>query len=126
MTDYLTPEQAIEAAPGDLEERDVEVWGGKVRVRALTAHQAARVHQGNVKVIKGQPDVNIGAVQIAKFELGVIQPKFTHDQVVKLHRTSGAGFKLVVDTIDEISGMTEDEEAAAEAEFPEPAGESLD
>jgi hypothetical protein len=121
MADYLTPEQAIENAPGDLEEKDVEAFGGKVRVRALSAHAAARVHQGNVKVVRGNPTVDIAAVQIAKFEFGVIQPKFTHDQVVRLHRTSGPSFTEVVKVIDEISGMTEEEEAAVEADFPEPA-----
>jgi hypothetical protein len=120
MADYLSAEQAIENAPSDLEERDVEdVFGGKVRVRARSAHAATQVVQGNVKMVRGQPDVQIAAVQIAKFERGVIAPKFTHDQVVRLHRTSGPSFTKVVAAIDEISGMTEDAEEEAEATFPD-------
>jgi hypothetical protein len=93
----------------------VEAFGGlTLRGRALSAHAAAAVVQGNVKVVRGNPDVNIAAVQIAKFERGVIEPKFTHEQVVKLHRTSGASFTKVVAVIDEISGMTEDAEEEAD------------
>lgn len=119
---YLSVDEIIERAPSDLEERDVEVWGGKVRVRGLTVAQAARIHQGNVKVVRGNPDVNIAAVQIAKFELGVVKPKLTHDQVVTLHKTSGAGFTRVVGVIDELSGMSEEELRDAQQEFPDSDG----
>jgi hypothetical protein len=124
---YASAEQILESAPSDLEERDVEAFGGlKLRVRALSAHAAAAVVQGNVKVVRGNPDVNIAAVQIAKFERGVIEPKFTHEQVVKLHRTSGASFTKVVAVIDEISGMTEDAEEEADATFPDAPAEGND
>jgi hypothetical protein len=123
---YLSAEQAIENAPSDLEERVVEAFGGTVRVRALSAHAAAAVVQGNVKVVRGNPDVNIAAVQIAKFERGVIEPKFTHEQVVKLHRTAGSSFTKVVGVIDEISGMTEDAEEEADATFPDGPAEGND
>jgi hypothetical protein len=119
MADYASAEQILENAPSDLEERDVEAFGGlKLRVRALSAHAATAVVQGNVRMVKGQPNVDIAAVQIAKFERGVIQPKFTTEQVRKLHRTAGQSFTKVVGVIDEISGMSDEAEEEAEASFP--------
>lgn len=119
MSDFLTVEQLIENAPSDLEEREVEAFGGKVLVRGLSAHDASRVHQGNVKVVRGDPVVDIASVQIAKFLLGVVTPKLTEEQVRKLHRTSGTSFVKVVNVIDELSGNGEEEEKANAEDFRE-------
>lgn len=114
---YLTPELAIERAPADCEERDVEVWGGKVRVRGLTAAQAARVKQASIDLSGRNPDVVWAAMEMLQFELGVIQPKFTAEQVRTLHLTSGAGFAKVIGVIDEISGTNKEELRDAQREF---------
>lgn len=119
MSDYLTLDQLLENAETELQESDVEgvFGGGKVRIRELSAHAGARVHQGNVKLVKGNPEVDIAAVQKAKFLAGVIEPSFTREQVDKLHRKSGASFSKVVAAIDALSGLDEDSEKETEAAF---------
>jgi len=114
---YLTPDQLLENASNALEELDVEAFGGTVKIRELTAHASTRVHQGNVRMVKGQPDVDIAAVQKAKFLHGVVEPKLTAERVNKLHRTSGSDFTKVVKAIDRISGLDEESKEEAEAAF---------
>ncbi len=118
--EYLSVEEAIANAPADCEERDVEgVFGGKVRVRSLTAAQSARVRQASVNLSGRNPDVVWAEMEIRQFEFAVIQPKFTHDQVKSLHLAAGKSFAKVIGVIDEISGMDKEELRKAQQEFPE-------
>lgn len=117
MDGYLSRDQLL--ARPDLEERDVEVRAGKLRVRELTAAQVARINQLNVRVRKGEPIADIAGMQVAKFELGVIEPKLSHDDVVSIHKTwPEAEFGKVLQAIDEISGTGEDALEDAQAGFP--------
>lgn len=116
---YLTVAEALERAPSDCEERDVEVWGKRLRVRALTAAQAARVKQASINLSGRNPDVAWAEMERMQFQLGVIKPKFAAGEVRELHLKSGAGFAKVIAVIDEISGTDKEELRKAQRDFPD-------
>lgn len=115
---YITVQRALELAPADLEERDVRFLDGKVRVRALTAAQVARVKQASINLAGRNPDVAWGDMERMQFELGVIEPQFTGDQVRTLHLSCPAGeFQRVIDALDQMSGTDKEELRKAQREF---------
>ena len=119
---YATAEELLLGAPKDIEERDVtDVFGGlTVRVRGLTASQSAHVKQQSLTLKQRGAEMAWAQMEITQFELGVIEPKLTHEQVLMLHRTSGPSFQKVIDVLDEISGIGKDELRKAQQEFQEP------
>lgn len=122
---YATAEDLLAGAPKDIEEDDVEnVFGGlTIRVRGLTAAQAAHVKQLSFNMQGRSPDIVWSQMEIAQFELGVIEPALTHEQVLMLHRTSGPSFAKVIDVLDKLSGIGKEELRKAQTEFQE-RGES--
>ena len=123
MAGYLTPDDAISFADAgkDLLEEDVEdVFGGKVRIRALTAAQNARIRQQAMNF--GGPTAKIDWTEMERlqFRYGVIEPKLEADQVKRLHIKSGPSFAKVIKAIDDLSGTDKEALRKAEAEFPEP------
>ena len=117
FVEYLSVDQALENAPADCEECDVEAFGGKVRVRALTAAQSARVRQVSVNMRGQAPEIMWAAMEMEQFRLGVIVPKFNADQVRTLHLQSGRSFAAVIAKLDEISGLNKEELRKAQQEF---------
>lgn len=118
---YLTAEEALTNAPKDITAEDVEdVFGGKVRIRSLTAAQQARVKQVSLDLSGRNPDVAWAEMERTQFQLGVIEPKFTAEQVLMLHRMSGPSFAKVIERIDEISGTNKEELRKAQQEFQGP------
>jgi hypothetical protein len=117
---YLTADQAEQNAAKDLIERDVEgVFGGKVRVRSLTAAQSAKVEQAGVKMSPGgRVQMSIPENQIAKFREGVLIPAFDDNAARRLFQRSGPSFQKVLRVIDEISGTSDQEALAAQNAFP--------
>lgn len=118
---YASAEDLLASAPKDIVEEDVEdVFGGSVvRVRSLTAAQAARVRQMSFTMSGRSPEIAWAQMERAQFELGVIEPKLTQEQVLMLHRTSGASFAKVIETLDRISGTNKEELRKAQKEFQE-------
>jgi hypothetical protein len=118
---YATAEELLSNAPKDIVERDVEdVFSGlTVRVRGLTAAQAAHVRQQSLNMGRGGASVVWAQMEIAQFELGVIEPKLAHEQVVMLHRMAGPSFAKVIEVLDEISGIGKEELRKAQEEFQE-------
>lgn len=121
---YATAEDLLANAPKDITEQDVEdVFGGlTVRVRGLTAAQSAHVKEKSLSLgTRGgqQAGVAWAQMEITQFELGVIEPKMTHDQVLMLHRMSGPSFAKVIQVIDDISGIGKEELRKAQEEFQE-------
>ena len=115
---YVTAAEAVERAPSDCKEEDVEnVFGGKVRIRGLTAAQSARVKQESIKLGGRNPDVVWAAMELLQFEMGVIQPQFSAAQVQKLHVTAGPSFTKVITAIDALSGTSEEERKKAHEAF---------
>jgi hypothetical protein len=118
---YLSAESALENAPSDLEEVDVEgVFGGKVRIRALTAAQAAVVKGVTVDTRGRTPTITWADMERMQFQLAVVRPTFTADQVRTLHATSGRSFARVIAEIDRISAMDKEALRDAQKDFPEP------
>ena len=116
---YATAEELITNAPKDIKEQDVEdVFGGlTVRVRGLTASQAAHVKQTSFNMKGRTAEVAWASMEIAQFELGVVDPHLTHEQVLMLHRTSGPSFARVIEVLDEISGIGKEELRKAQQDF---------
>lgn len=118
---YLSADD-MEAGVG-LEERDVEgVYGGKVRVRELTAAQAARVQSAAVKPTRSGASfqMSIPDAEVLKFQLGVVVPDLSDDpnRVMRLYQRSGRDFRAILDVIDELSGTSESALEDAKATFP--------
>lgn len=118
---YATAEQLLENAPKDILETDVEdVFDGlTVRIRGLTAAQAAHVKQLSFNMKGRSPDVAWAQMEIAQFELGVIEPTLSHQQVLMLHRISGPSFAKIISKLDELSGIGKEELREAQKEFQE-------
>lgn len=120
FVEYLTVEDALANAPQDLEEVDVEgVFGGKVRVRSLTAAYAAAVKRATTVQRGGNVEVTWAEMERKQFQLGVIVPRFTADQVRAMHATSGPSFAKVIAEIDRISGLDKEALRDAQKDFPE-------
>jgi hypothetical protein len=118
---YLTASAALENAPADLEEVDVEgVFGGKVRIRALTAAQAAVVKGVTVDTRGKTPTITWADMERKQFQLAVITPAFSAEEVRRLHATSGRSFARVIAEIDRISAMDKEALRDAQKDFPEP------
>lgn len=109
----------ILAAPSDLIEKVIPVpeWGFSVKIRSLTAAQAAKVVQAAAdRKAGGLASTFAEAMAKVQFEHGVIEPKFNYNQVNQLHHKSGPGFARVLRELDAISGTSRKEmEEAAEA-----------
>lgn len=120
---YASAEELLENAPKDIIEEDVtDVFNGlTVRVRGLTAAQSAHVKQTAFSMRgPGQsPALSWSQMEITQFELGVIEPKLTHEQVLMLHRMSGRSFAKVIEKLDEISGTNKEQLREAQKEFQE-------
>lgn len=113
-------QQILAAAPKDIVEETLEIpeWGYAVKVRSFTAFQAARI-KNKMYVQKGDRiEVRWDVMDLAKFEEGVTEPKWTPDDVRSLHMMSGAGFQRVIDWLDEHSMISKEEIRKAEEEFP--------
>jgi len=122
---YATADELLANAPKDIVEKDVEdVFDGlTIRVRGLTAAQASQVRQQSLNMNQRGADVAWAQMEIAQFEMGVIEPKLSHTQVVMLHRTAGPSFTRVIEVLDELSGTNKEELRNAQREFQE-SGES--
>lgn len=118
---YATVDQVLANAPKDIIERDVtDVFGGlTVRVRSLTAAQSAHVKQQSITMKGRNTELAWGQMEREQFELGVIEPKFTSQQVLMLHRTAGPSFNKITEVLDEISGINKETLREAQQSFPE-------
>lgn len=118
---YATVDEILANAPKDIVERDVTgVFGGStIRVRSLTAAQSAHIRQKSLILGGRSPDVVWAEMERLQFELAVVEPKFTKEQVLMLHRMSGPSFSKVIGVIDEMSGIGKEELRTAQKEFQE-------
>lgn len=120
---YVTVQGSLEASKGSLKEDDVlNVFGGKVRVRELSAAQMSRIQQDSVSGVGRTARISLAKMEKLQFLHGVTRPKYTPEDVERLHRNSGSDFAKVIAAIDEMSGTGKDKDelkTAGEA-FPEP------
>lgn len=116
-----TVEDILKRAPSDLVEEIVEVpeWACSVKVKSFTAAQSAEVKQRGLAFKGEDTKVAWAEMEIAQFQMGVIEPKFTDEQVRELHLHSGRGFARVIAKLDELSGTDKEELRKAQREFQE-------
>jgi hypothetical protein len=118
---YLDADSLIQNAPKDILEEDVEgVFGGKVRVRGLTAQQSMKVEQAGVRMdpISRRVQMMPTEALILKFELGVVAPKMDHTQATIAYQNAGQSFLKVTQAIDRLSGTGDEEMLKALSTFP--------
>lgn len=91
-------DKAALLAPADLDEADVEITGGTVRVRGLTRHEAGLVQKN--------PDVD-GKDRVT-IAFGLVIPQLTESEVAAWMKTSKASDCVKIATrIAELSGLIE-------------------
>lgn len=115
-----TVEQILEAAPKDIVKDVLAVpeWGFSVRVQSFTAAQSAAVKQRGFGFKGEETTVAWAEMEIMQFQLGVIEPKFSEDQVRQLHLSSGPGFARVIEKLDELGKIDKEALRTAREEFP--------
>lgn len=115
-----TVEQILEAAPKDIVTDVLEVpeWGFAVRVQSFTAAQSAAVKQRGFGFKGEETTVAWAEMEIMQFQMGVIEPKFTEEQVRQLHLSSGPGFARVIEKLDELGKIDKEALRKAREEFP--------
>lgn len=109
----LTVEAILAAADTPEDTVSVPEWGGAVRVRGLTKHQ-----QQDIRVratVNGSVDEERS--QQLLWTEGVIEPRFTEDQMFALFEKQAGAVDRVLKRLLELSGMTEEAVTNKEAAF---------
>ena len=103
----------------ELEERTVEVpaLGGSVRIREFDKGTQQWIRQQAKDRRTGE--LNEGKLELLLFAYGIIEPKFSLDQVQHLRKVKASVLDPVLREITELSGMTDTAVKAEEATFPE-------
>jgi hypothetical protein len=113
-------------AADDIEEREIEVpqWGGSVRVRSLSLEQIAEIRAHAVKIVKGKEEVDARLQMAGLLCEGIVEPDYSFPEAQRLMKKSAAATSLVVQAINELSGLLPeavDEADKSTDERPEPA-----
>lgn len=111
--------------PGDLKEEvveDVPQSGLSVRVRALPARYSAAV-QSQLKLESGRRGEQVARIDVEEMEIlqflhGVIDPKFSDQDVRTIFEKYGPAARKVVAKIDELSGIDKEAIEQTEQRFP--------
>lgn len=114
-----TVQQILTAAPDDIVEEilDVPEWKCAVKIKSFTAAQAARIKQVGFNFVGEETDVAWAEMEKAQFQEGVVDPKFSDEEVLQLHITSGRGFSRVIKRLDELSNLDKEAVKKAQEEF---------
>lgn len=121
----LTVEEIL-AAP-DIVEQVVEVpeWGGSLRIRSFTKAQvqfmSERASKQTLDRRTGQATRVVDADRLndIMFAEGVIEPRFSPEQVAALASKNAAPYLRVMKAILQLSGLSDTSTGAAEATFSE-------
>ena len=124
MADIPSIDTLITAS--DLETREVELpsLNMKVRVRALAASYSNQAQSQALKLVQGPRGEQTSTVDVDVLEQlqvlhGLVEPKPRSLQDVKtLATNTGRAFKLIVQAIDELSGVDKQAIEDANAKFP--------
>jgi hypothetical protein len=106
-------------------EVEVEELGGSVLIRELPASISADL-KGLLDVVQvGQEQrakIDVATMERRQFAYGVVDennnPLFTEDEVADLQDKHGRAFRVVLEAIDEFSGIDKEAIEEAEARFP--------
>jgi hypothetical protein len=114
-----TVEQILEAAPNDIIEETLPIpeWGVAVKVRSLTGIQAAAVREASVEGVGESARLTWDRMEITQFQMTVIEPAFTEEQVRELYSKSGRGFQRVIKWADEKGEIDKEALKKARDEF---------
>lgn len=112
-------EEILKKAPSDLVTKIIEVpvWECSLKIRSYTAAQAAMIREKGLAFKDDETKVAWAEMEILQFQLGVIEPNFTEDQVRELHLSSGTGFGLVISELDKLSKLDKEGIRKAREEF---------
>lgn len=121
---YLTREALLGAC--DLEEVDVDLpsIGGKVRVRSLPAAYSNQAQSEALEMVTGRRGEQTAHVNTVKLEAlqvlhALVEPKLNSiEDANTFAQHVGKAWRVIVDKIDEISGIDKAAIEAAEARFP--------
>lgn len=110
----LTKEQI--AAADDIEERTVNVpqWGGEIRVRSLSLEQISDIRAHAVKTVRGKEEIDAKLQMAGLLCEGIVEPEYDFEEAKRLMKKSAAATSIVVQAINELSGLLP--EAVDEAE----------
>jgi len=125
--EILTVAQIL-GAPSDLIEDTVEVpeWGGSIRIRSLTAAEQAKVRQASIELGHNSTRLIFAEMEKRQFEYGVVEPKFTSQDVNTLFHRTGPSWRRVIDALDRLTPIRKDDLDKDEAAFPEGGGTGTD
>lgn len=121
---YASFESLDEAAAAEIGEKDVpDVFGGQtVRIRTLTAAQAAQVNQSSIRFgggRKGQnTEMSFAVREIKTLQYGLVKPSVNMDQARSLHAKAGPSVQKLLSEIRELSGMDDASKEQDEEAFP--------
>lgn len=123
MTSKLTAKDILAVEDIDTAEVYVPEWDVTLRVRALTMDEIFQCRKAGTirRPLPGGKTVeeqDAAATTRALFQLAVVEPAFTADEVVLVFKKKGTAVKRVVDAINKLNPLGDGEEAQkAEAEF---------
>lgn len=109
----LTTEAILGAADTQDELVEVPEWGGSVRVRGLTKRQQVDIRRA--ALVAGEVDPE--KVQQGLWIEGVIEPRFTVDQLGPLFDKNAGVIDRVLSVVLRLSGMEDDSVKKKEAQF---------
>lgn len=105
--------------PSDIEEQDlyVEAIDATVKIKGLTAAEAGQI-QNECTVVRGdQFEFNSSRSALLTFMHGVVEPKFTEQEVNVIQHKFGPAFGLVVEAVNDISKGSPDALKQAKQRF---------
>lgn len=121
----LSTKDAWLKGPGDLKEvsvDDVPVKGSSVKIRALSATINNQIQTDAITTTMHGRDqlmrVDAVMLDVLKFQHGVVEPQFNVGEARSVSDRYGEAFNKVITAINKISGITEEDQKAAEARFP--------
>lgn len=111
--------------PPTLKEEVVTIkrLGGAIRVRELTVAEVQIlskqcVNKFNTTDGGKKGEVNNDLLQMALVEHGVVEPKLSQGDVIKMRAMPAGAFTEIVEAVKRVNGMTEEAAAQADAAFP--------
>lgn len=96
-------------ATDDMEEMTVPIskWGGAVRIRSLSLQQIAAVNKRATTRDKAGVETQDQQMQIAGLlAASIIEPRYELHEALKLMQKSSVAVKLIIDAINQLSGLT--------------------
>ncbi len=126
-----TKDAWLNAGAGDLTEIevvvDVPAKGDTVKIRALSATAANGANSQSITTYeeRGEQRMRVDSVMldILRFQAGVVEPKFSVEEVRQISNTFGATFTKVVNKINELSGLSNEAVKETEARFQGSGGD---